>query len=784
MFNNSTLSLYGKGKMALLDLKRTIVLDSTGDSLDKSDDDKGIVTIEKLHITQISDSKNASYYELKAMVLSDDGDWNCKDYVCSSDIAHYILQGVNNLDSYALIVKDGNYLVLLNCIGIDEANEILGITDETYRNNVLLSCYLQCNEKQKQRILRRINHGKPPKLGTGIRRDFYPENEDDIMLEYAICESIMPPELWDRIGALINMASGPKLASSQRSNIYRALDFLVSYSFETKPVKISRKELLNELNAKIYGRDDIKSDIVNAFAVEKKMSGIPRIFCITGKSGLGKDLIGRTIVECTTDFNETISIDSSTHEADVYMGSPDIFENCKPGEFGETLYRIGNAGGMIIEGFKDAKSDVKANIARSLQSGEFTDMMIKVPIPLGDMTFILISEDAKDIPRNIYNISTKLHLEPYTVEDRTVIAREYILKNVSKEYGIEDLDIEISDEAEMFLSNSYTVTSSMDEVVSNYRKLIGKIVADYDRIVTDESKVTVSMKYIKKIFDLGTEDLNIARDMSALEKKFKRNRYRFSIDEQTLISELFEEYYSLDEKSTERGVVKDRITFAVNFMPSLDNGYNGDLTNVVKHIRDNLDNEIYGHEESKKTVLRAVNEGYLEQGDLFGALKLFMYGAAGTGKTSISRTMANTLGVPFIKISLNGMTEVEIIKGFSSGFSTSKMGIIAEKLMENGTRRAVILFDEVEKASLPVINALYDIVDPNEGQYYDNYLERYIPTDGLIMIAAGNDISKLPAAFIDRFEMVKLKGYTEIERERIAKYYVYPKIIWELRIRS
>ena len=784
MRNNSRLKLYEKGKMELLELKKEMVFDGTGISTKKSNENKYIVTIEKIHIIQISDSENDSYYELRAMIMGDDGDWDCKSLMCSGNTANYILHEVNCLDSYALIVNDNNKLNLINCMGVNEAKEILGVTDENYRDNESLACYLQCNDHQKQRVLRRIRHEMPPKLGTGIKRDFYPESEDDIWMEYAICKNFVPQDIWERIGALLNIVSNHKLPSSQRNNINRAIEYLLSYSFETRPVKINKADLMNGLNERIYGRVDIKNDIVNAFTIEKNNNGIPRIICITGKGGHGKDLIAKTVAEITSCFFETISIDSSKHETDVFMGTSDIYENCKPGEFAEVLSRIGNSGCMIIDGFKDAKSDIKVNLARALQVGEFTDTMLQVPIPLKDMTFILVSDDAKDIPRNIYNISTKLHLEPYTVEDRTIIAKEYILKNVSREYGIEDLDIRISDEAVMFLSNSYTVTSSMDEVVSNYRKLIGKIMADYDRIIANESKVTVSMKYIKKIFDLGNADINIAKDMSALEKKFKRNRYRFSIDEQTLISDLFEEYYSLDEKNSERGVVKDRIIFAVNFMPSKDTRYNGDVTNVINHIRDNLDNEIYGHEESKKTVLRAVSEGYLERGNLFGTLKLFMYGAAGTGKTSISRTIASALGVPFIKISLNGMTEVEIIKGFSSGFSKSKMSIIAEKLMENGTRRAVILFDEVEKASSSVINALYDIVDPNECKFYDNYLGRYIPTDGLIMIASGNDISKLPAAFIDRFEMVKLSGYTELEREKIARNYVYPRIMRDMGLEN
>lgn len=780
MYDDSTLRLYEKGKTDLMELKKAIVFDGSGINPEKSDDKKIKLSIERIHVTGISDSKNESYYELIVKMLDKNNEWNYEELVCSKKIADYMLQGKNHLDLYALVVKDSNRLNLVNCIGINEAEELLNITQDNFRDNILLSCFLQYPDKHKDRILRRIKHGLPSKLGTGIRRDFFPENNDDIKMEYEICKNIIPEYIWNKLGYMIKNQTNTSLSSSQKSNIKRAIDYLLSYSFETKPKKICADDLLNSLSRGFYGRDDIKNEIVNIFSIRRNKNGIPKIICITGKNGLGKALISKTIAEATSDFYEFLSIDGSMHETDVFLGSSDIYDNCKHGEFAEMLYRIGNSGCMIIDGFKDAKSDIKANLERSLQTGEFTDMMLQVPIPLGDMTFILIAEDGKDIPRKLYDIGVKLHLDSYTEEDRIKIGHNYILPNIKREFGIENTEICMSDEVKNFLCNLYIVTSSMDEVVANYRKLIGKFVADNKISNKEMKKASIAMQYVKKVFGIGKEHSAIVKDVSALEKKFRENRYRFPKEEQELIQNLFEEYYSHDEKSSDRSIIKDKIVFAVNFIPSKKDIYNDNIYNIIKQIRKKLDEEMYGHEESKKTVIRAISEGYVKHGEICGNLRLFLHGAAGTGKTSISKIIANVLGIPFIKISLNGMSEEEIIKGFSSGFSNSKMGTIAEKLMENGTRRAVLLFDEVEKASVSVINTLYDIVDPNEGQYYDNYLDRCIPTDELIMIAAGNDISTLPAAFLDRFEMVNLSGYTEIEREEIAKNYVYPKIMKEM----
>ena len=157
---------------------------------------------------------------------------------------------------------------------------------------------------------------------------------------------------------------------------------------------------------------------------------------------------------------------------------------------------------------------------------------------------------------------------------------------------------------------------------------------------------------------------------------------------------------------------------------------------------------------------------------------ILLQGMCGIGKTSIAKALAESMDIPFIKISLNGVANSEHIKGFDKTYKGAEPGIVIKKLAEAGTTEALVLLDEVDKMTKSEgkdpYNALLDLLD-NTGGFYDSYAGAPFDLSKTVFVATANYMENIPPAVLDRMNVITLDGYTADEKYDVTINSIIPK---------
>ena len=152
---------------------------------------------------------------------------------------------------------------------------------------------------------------------------------------------------------------------------------------------------------------------------------------------------------------------------------------------------------------------------------------------------------------------------------------------------------------------------------------------------------------------------------------------------------------------------------------------------------------------------------------------LVLVGDPGIGKTTIVNNIAVALNYKYIKISLNGISNIKELRGTPSTYTGSEPGRIMKGIKTVGTTRAIMHLDEIDKLKAEYASALLDLLDHS---FTDNYLDVSVDLTQTIFIATANDWANVPAVIRDRFVEIKVDGYTRYEKEKIISDYIIPKV--------
>jgi len=275
------------------------------------------------------------------------------------------------------------------------------------------------------------------------------------------------------------------------------------------------------------------------------------------------------------------------------------------------------------------------------------------------------------------------------------------------------------------------------------------------------------VKAIQK--ELGEQDENA--EMEELEKRIEAAR--MPKEALAKVASELKKLKLMSPMSAEASVVRNYIDILINLPWKKKTKISKDLLAAEKI----LDDDHYGLEKVKERIVEYL--AVQQRVDKIKAPILCLVGPPGVGKTSLGQSIAKAVNRKFIRMALGGVRDESEIRGHRRTYIGSMPGKILQSMSKVGVKNPLFLLDEVDKMGQDMrgdpSSALLEVLDPEQNHTFaDHYVEVEYDLSDVMFVATANSMN-IPAALLDRMEIIHLSGYTEDEKVNIAMRYLLPK---------
>ena len=346
----------------------------------------------------------------------------------------------------------------------------------------------------------------------------------------------------------------------------------------------------------------------------------------------------------------------------------------------------------------------------------------------------------------------------------------------------------IASHIEIKIEDKQTILETLDQK-ERLRKL-NDILRKEIEILTIEQDISTKVKsqinqnqreyYLREQLRAIQEELGGVEELEDEVADFKAKLEELKLDEKitTKIEKEINRFAKMQPSSAEATVSRTYIETVLELPWNKTSEDNIDLVKAEKILNE----DHYGLDKVKERVLE-----YLAVIRLSESLKgpiLCLVGPPGTGKTSIAKSVARSIGREFVRMSLGGVRDEAEIRGHRRTYIGAIPGRIINSIKECGTKNPVFLFDEVDKIGADYkgdpASALLEVLDPEQNKdFTDHFLEVPFDLSKVMFITTANTTETITRPLLDRMEVIEVSGYTEEEKLKIAQKYLVPKQIKE-----
>ncbi|MEL0185133.1 MAG: endopeptidase La [Hyphomicrobiales bacterium] len=307
------------------------------------------------------------------------------------------------------------------------------------------------------------------------------------------------------------------------------------------------------------------------------------------------------------------------------------------------------------------------------------------------------------------------------------------------------------------------------DVLQTEKRIRGRVKRQMEK-TQREYYLNEQMKAIQK--ELGKDGEDGGDDTAELEKKLETLKLPKDVKEKAKSE--FKKLKQMSPMSAEATVVRNYLDWIVSIPWSKKSRFN----KPIKYSEDILDNDHYGLEKVKERIIEYIAVQKRTK-KLKGPI-LCLVGPPGVGKTSLGKSIAQSTGREFVRVSLGGVRDEAEIRGHRRTYIGSLPGRIIQSMKKVTTKNPLFLLDEIDKLGSDYRGdpsaALLEVLDPEQNdKFNDHYLEVDYDLSDIMFITTANTLN-IPPALMDRMEIIRIAGYTENEKLEISKKHLLPKV--------